>query len=118
MFSTKVFRHLRKALPDREFYVLGDTSYSECCVDDVNASHANANDLIVKFGPTCLSTSSKSKQSDKEFIYVIGTMSKDAPDKLKWLREDLPGQLSSFVSENAPSESAEANDKVFIYAEE
>jgi diphthamide biosynthesis enzyme Dph1/Dph2-like protein len=51
---------------------LGDTSYSECCIDDVNASHAKANDAIVKFGRACLSTESKSKQKEgKEIIYVL-----------------------------------------------
>ena len=46
----------------REFYVIGDTSYSACCIDDVIASHAKANDTIIKFGSNhCLSTNSKSK---------------------------------------------------------
>ena len=87
--STKVFGVLRRSLPDRKFYVLGDTSYAECCVDDVNASHANDNNLIVKFGPACLSTASKSRQSEKEFIYVIAPVTPDAPEKLKWFRAEF-----------------------------
>lgn len=35
-------------------YVLGDTSYGECCVDEVNALHLNTN-LIVHYGIACLS---------------------------------------------------------------
>ena len=70
--STKVFRYLRDSFKDKKFYVLGDTSYSECCIDDVNASHAKANDMIIKFGDSCLSTASDSKQSEgKKFIYVM-----------------------------------------------
>lgn len=34
-------------------YILGDTSYSPCCVDVVAAQHVNA-DLIVHFGNACL----------------------------------------------------------------
>lgn len=34
-------------------YVLGDTSYAPCCVDEVAAQHVNS-DAIVHFGPTCL----------------------------------------------------------------
>ena len=49
-------------MKDKKFYVLGDTSYSECCVDDVNASHAKNNDMIIKFGDSCLSTASLSRQ--------------------------------------------------------
>lgn len=40
-----------------KFCVLADTSYGECCVDDVAASHVST-DLIVHFGNSCLSTSS------------------------------------------------------------
>ena len=95
--SAKVFGILRKALPDKQFYVLGDTSYAECCVDDVNASHAKNNQLIVKFGPACLSTASKSKLSDKEYIYVMAPASPDCFQKLKWIQSELPQMLSDFV---------------------
>lgn len=37
-----------------EFFILGDTSYGNCCVDEVAASHIDA-DAIVHFGPACLS---------------------------------------------------------------
>ncbi|XP_052861417.1 2-(3-amino-3-carboxypropyl)histidine synthase subunit 2 [Anopheles cruzii] len=35
-------------------FVLGDTSYGSCCVDEIAASHANA-DGIIHFGHACLS---------------------------------------------------------------
>jgi len=37
----------------REVFILGDTSYGECCVDEVAASHLFA-DGVVHFGHTCL----------------------------------------------------------------
>jgi hypothetical protein len=37
-------------------YILADTSYGSCCVDEVAAQHANC-DLIVHFGFSCLSRS-------------------------------------------------------------
>ena len=36
------------------FFVLGDTSYSNCCVDEVAAAHLSA-DLIIHYGPACMS---------------------------------------------------------------
>ena len=82
---------------NRIFYVLGDTSYSECCIDDVNASHARANDAIVKFGQACLSTESKSKQrEDKEIIYVLLNSDEgtdDAPDPLNSVLTDIKQQF-------------------------
>ncbi|KAI4158571.1 MAG: hypothetical protein LQ342_007310 [Letrouitia transgressa] len=46
-------------IPSREsdpvrFYVLGDTSYGACCVDEVAAEHVDA-DSVVHYGRTCLS---------------------------------------------------------------
>lgn len=35
-------------------FVLGDTSYGECCVDEVAAQHLLA-DVVVHYGPACLS---------------------------------------------------------------
>ena len=70
--SVKIFKFLKQAQPSRCFYILGDSSYAECCVDDVNASHAKSNDMIIKFGRHCLSTASKSKQcGNKQILYVL-----------------------------------------------
>lgn len=36
------------------YFILGDTSYGECCVDEVAAQHLSA-DLVVHYGGACLS---------------------------------------------------------------
>lgn len=38
---------------DRQFWVLADTAYSACCVDEVASEHVNA-DVVVHFGDACL----------------------------------------------------------------
>ncbi|PTB73925.1 diphthamide biosynthesis protein [Trichoderma longibrachiatum ATCC 18648] len=38
--------------------ILADTSYSACCVDEIAAEHANA-DVVVHYGRTCLSPTSR-----------------------------------------------------------
>lgn len=38
----------------QEFFVLADTSYGSCCVDEVAAEHVSA-DLIIHYGRSCLS---------------------------------------------------------------
>ena len=40
--------------PDKIFFILGDTPYGDCCVDEVNGEHLNA-DLIIHFGHFCAS---------------------------------------------------------------
>ncbi|XP_015278443.1 PREDICTED: diphthamide biosynthesis protein 2 [Gekko japonicus] len=37
-----------------KIYILGDTSYGSCCVDEVAAQHVNAG-AVVHYGPACLS---------------------------------------------------------------
>lgn len=66
---------LRELNPEtnRLIYALADTSYSECCIDDVTASHAKANDAIVHFGACCLSTDNEAMDTTKTIIYVLPT---------------------------------------------
>lgn len=66
--STKVVTVLRKRLQSlREcditgsgdeteigLYVMADTAYGSCCVDEVGASHINA-DCVIHYGHTCFS---------------------------------------------------------------
>ncbi|KAK3936862.1 major facilitator superfamily domain-containing protein [Diplogelasinospora grovesii] len=39
-------------------YILADTSYSACCVDEVAAEHVNA-DVVIHYGRSCLSPTSR-----------------------------------------------------------
>lgn len=39
--------------PSQRLWILADTSYSSCCVDEVAAEHVNS-DLVVHFGDACL----------------------------------------------------------------
>ncbi|CAH1436135.1 unnamed protein product [Lactuca virosa] len=68
--STRVVGALRNALfglcckgddnevKDIGLYVMADTTYGSCCVDEVGASHINA-DCVVHYGHTCLSPTTK-----------------------------------------------------------
>ena len=40
------------------FYILGDTSYGSCCVDEIAAEHIDA-DVIVHYGRACLSPTTR-----------------------------------------------------------
>ncbi|GAA6060596.1 hypothetical protein JCM10212_004575 [Sporobolomyces blumeae] len=57
--AVPVFRALRTKLSsDVELYVLADTTYGSCCVDEVAAQHVDA-DFIVHYGHTCLSPTAR-----------------------------------------------------------
>ncbi|KAL4402868.1 Diphthamide biosynthesis protein 2 [Malassezia pachydermatis] len=58
--SVPLFHALNQALKNLtdtppSLYILADTSYGSCCVDEVAAAHVRA-DAIVHYGHTCLST--------------------------------------------------------------
>ncbi|GAM25381.1 hypothetical protein SAMD00019534_085560 [Acytostelium subglobosum LB1] len=46
------------AAPQCKVFILGDTSYGNCCVDEVTASHLKA-DFIIHYGHSCLSPATK-----------------------------------------------------------
>ncbi len=43
---------------EEKIYILADTSYSACCVDEIAAEHASA-DVVVHYGRSCLSPTSR-----------------------------------------------------------
>lgn len=44
-----------KLVEEVKFYILADTSYGSCCVDEIAAEHAEA-DCIIHYGRACLSS--------------------------------------------------------------
>lgn len=54
-YSTKVVTSLRNKLGSVvSLFVMADTTYGSCCVDEVGASHIDA-DCVIHYGHTCLS---------------------------------------------------------------
>ncbi|KAJ3343136.1 Diphthamide biosynthesis protein 2 [Gonapodya sp. JEL0774] len=55
LHASLVVQSLKAQSPSHvEFFVLADSTYGSCCVDEVAAQHVNA-DLIVHYGRACLS---------------------------------------------------------------
>lgn len=68
-----------------KYFILGDTSYGSCCVDEVAANHAEV-DCIIHFGRSCLSRTSR-----LPVLYVFGKQPVDV--------EDLVEAFKGFFSE-------------------
>ncbi|KAJ2797071.1 Diphthamide biosynthesis protein 2 [Coemansia guatemalensis] len=88
--STVVSEELQKRLKDQhtqQVFILADTSYGSCCVDEVAASHYSA-DIVVHYGRTCLSLSSRTP-----VYYVFGRELLDTKDCAQRTVQQLdPGQ--------------------------
>lgn len=79
--STQVFLDLKHKVSSN-LYILGDTSYGSCCVDEIAAEHVKA-DAIVHFGHACLSSS---KRLPVLYIFEKKELNIDT-FVLKWKRE-------------------------------
>ncbi|CAK7263784.1 Diphthamide biosynthesis protein 2 [Sporothrix epigloea] len=91
------------AAADVKIYILADTSYSACCVDEVAAEHADA-DVVVHYGRSCLSPTSR-----LPVIYVFTQHELDVEDVV---RSFVKG-LGAPVSDNA----TESSQKLLIMAD-
>ncbi|KAJ6524439.1 putative diphthamide synthesis protein-domain-containing protein [Mycena vulgaris] len=73
--SVPIYRRLKGGIGiGRELYVLADTSYGSCCVDEVAAQHVDA-DAMVHYGHACMSQTSR-----LPVIYVFGKKPVDVDD--------------------------------------
>ncbi|OWF34913.1 2-(3-amino-3-carboxypropyl)histidine synthase subunit 2-like [Mizuhopecten yessoensis] len=76
---------------DGQVFILGDTSYGSCCVDEVAAQHYNADGLI-HFGRSCLSTTQR-----LPILYVFGQSSISVADCEGKFRELFPDTANPIV---------------------
>lgn len=79
--AAAVVARLRDLTNGSEFYVLGDTSYGSCCVDEVAAEHVSA-DVIVHYGRACMSPTTR-----ENVIYVLGNLPLDVESLLDHVKE-------------------------------
>lgn len=64
----------------QEVFILGDTSFGECCVDEVAAQHLNA-DAVIHFGHTCLTPAQK-----LPVLYIYTQRDLDVPQFIQSIR--------------------------------
>ncbi|KAI2627906.1 diphthamide biosynthesis protein [Hypomontagnella submonticulosa] len=76
----------KKQTQKQRLYVLADTSYSACCVDEIAAEHADA-DGVVHYGRACLSPTSRLSvvhvftRQKLDFSAVAEAFEKEFPEK-------------------------------------
>ncbi|CCD24778.1 2-(3-amino-3-carboxypropyl)histidine synthase NDAI_0D04650 [Naumovozyma dairenensis CBS 421] len=71
-----------------KFWVLADTAYSACCVDEVAAEHVNA-DLVVHFGDACLNAIQK-----LPVVYSLGRPYLPLHDIIEKFKTQFPDKSS------------------------
>ncbi|XP_068808984.1 2-(3-amino-3-carboxypropyl)histidine synthase subunit 2 isoform X1 [Struthio camelus] len=80
-----------EAATGAEMYVLGDTTYGSCCVDEVAAEHAGA-EALVHYGPACLSPCGR-----LPVLHIFGRQPLDVERCAGAFRELYPDRQSHVV---------------------
>ncbi|CCC66830.1 hypothetical protein NCAS_0A02720 [Naumovozyma castellii] len=79
------------------FWVLADTAYSACCVDEVAAEHVNS-DLVVHFGDACLNAIQK-----LPVVYSLGRPHLDLTPIVESFKREFPDKSAKVcLMTNAP----------------
>ncbi|XP_041358576.1 2-(3-amino-3-carboxypropyl)histidine synthase subunit 2-like [Gigantopelta aegis] len=76
---------------DAALFILGDTSYGSCCVDEIAAEH-NLADCVVHYGPACLSPICR-----LPVLYVFGQKPFDVDHCVETFKELIPSQKQKVV---------------------
>uniref|UniRef100_A0A8B9PQ55 2-(3-amino-3-carboxypropyl)histidine synthase subunit 2 n=1 Tax=Apteryx owenii TaxID=8824 RepID=A0A8B9PQ55_APTOW len=80
-----------EAATGAEMYILGDTTYGSCCVDEVAAEHVGA-EALVHYGPACLSPCGK-----LPVLHIFGRQPLDVERCAEVFREFYPDRQSHVV---------------------
>ncbi|EFQ31992.1 diphthamide biosynthesis protein 2 [Colletotrichum graminicola] len=72
-------------------YILADTSYSACCVDEIAAEHADAQ-VVVHYGRSCLSPTSR-----LPVIYVFTRHTLDIEQTVEAFQKEFPDKENKVV---------------------
>ncbi|KAF7726250.1 Diphthamide biosynthesis protein 2 [Apophysomyces ossiformis] len=80
-----------RARTKRDIFILADTSYGSCCVDEVAAEHVSA-DLIVHYGRSCLSPTSR-----LPVLYVFGQQQFDVDHCIHEVKQLLTDKSAPLI---------------------
>ncbi|KAI5955228.1 DPH2 [Candida jiufengensis] len=94
--SATMVQLLQQELPDKKFWILADTSYSSCCVDEVAAEHVQS-DLVVHFGDACLNEVAKINAK-----YVLGKPEVDLDEILSQFKQKFSKDDKIVLMADAP----------------
>lgn len=90
--SPRVAKALRSELgKDLRLYVMADAAYGSCCVDEIGASHVNA-ECVVHYGHACMSPT-----STLPAMFVFGKASIDVKDCAQLLIQCLSSSNKSIM---------------------
>ena len=105
-FQEDFYEKIKSLLPnDKKVYIIGDTSYSQCCCDETTAMHLKT-DIIIRIGTSCFT------QNKKMPIYYL-------IDNIHFSEEQISQFKLEFFEkiENKLKTEKEVENLIFFYNE-
>ncbi|KAA8908493.1 hypothetical protein TRICI_004768 [Trichomonascus ciferrii] len=87
---------------DAQVYILADTSYSPCCVDEVAAKHVNS-DTVVHFGDACLNPV---RSFPVTYVFSSGAYDLDMVKAVELFKSEFPDTSDHILLMSDPQYSA------------
>ncbi|GIY74167.1 2-(3-amino-3-carboxypropyl)histidine synthase subunit 2 [Caerostris darwini] len=86
-----VVTQILEDISGKQIFVLGDTSFGSCCIDEIAAEHASA-EAIIHFGHSCLSPTNR-----LPVLYIFGKQIIDTQDAVNAFENMLPDKMSEVI---------------------
>ena len=97
-FQEDFYEKIKQLLPkEKKIYIIGDTSYSKCCCDEVTAMHLKS-DIIIRVGNSCFT------QNKKMPIYYLLNNIDFSEEQISQFKMELFNILDSQLKADEKSE--------------
>ena len=97
-FQEDFYEKIKNILPrDKQIYIIGDTSYSKCCCDEVTAIHLKT-DLIIRVGGSCFT------QNKTMPIYYLLNNQEFTEEQISQFKVELFNTVENCLKEDSKTE--------------
>ena len=97
-FQEDFYEKIKQLLPkEKKIYIIGDTSYSKCCCDEVTAMHLKS-DIIIRVGNSCFT------QNKKMPIYYLLNNIDFSEEQISQFKTELFNTIDSQLKTDEKSE--------------
>ena len=98
-FQEDFYEKIKLLLPkEKKIYIIGDTSYSKCCCDEVTAMHVKS-DIIIRVGSSCFT------QNKKMPIYYLINNSEFSEEIISQFKNELYNTIDNQIKTDNKTEN-------------
>ena len=98
-FQEDFYEKIKELLPkEKKIYIIGDTSYSKCCCDEVTAMHLKS-DIIIRVGNTCFT-----QNKNMPIYYLINNL-EFSDEQVTQFQDELYKTIEDYLKTNDKTEN-------------